>query len=310
MYRRPGIVTLLAVLHFISGPISILVGLIVAFAGISETDTTARSLVTGLGVIYAAIGAVSLACGVGLWNLKSYGRRIQLVLSYIGLLGIPIGTVISILILVYFSKAGVKVLFSEIPPTRLSPGDAAELARLQQSSGAVVAIVAVVVVLAAVAFIGIIAAIAVPSLLRARISANEAAAIGDVRSVISAQIAYSSSNGGNFDQLECLVKPAECIPGYPANGPSFLLEALPALKLGYERELILGMPVDRSDVAFANLSPTSAESFAYIVYPVTAGTTGVRSFCGDYTGRICFYMDGSRPEVVGGQCDPSCAALP
>ena len=38
-----------------------------------------------------------------------------------------------------------------------------------------------------VAIIGIIAAIAIPSLLRARVSANEAQAIGDTRSVISAE---------------------------------------------------------------------------------------------------------------------------
>ena len=37
-----------------------------------------------------------------------------------------------------------------------------------------------------VAIIGIIAAIAIPSLLRARISANESATIGDIPTVISA----------------------------------------------------------------------------------------------------------------------------
>ena len=37
-----------------------------------------------------------------------------------------------------------------------------------------------------VAIIGIIAAIAIPSLLRARVSANESATIGDIRTVISA----------------------------------------------------------------------------------------------------------------------------
>ena len=36
-----------------------------------------------------------------------------------------------------------------------------------------------------VAIIGIIAAIAIPSLLRARVSANESATIGDIRTVIS-----------------------------------------------------------------------------------------------------------------------------
>ena len=46
-----------------------------------------------------------------------------------------------------------------------------------------------------VAIIGIIAAIAIPSLLRARVSANEAQAIGDTRSVISAEQTYASANG-------------------------------------------------------------------------------------------------------------------
>ena len=52
-----------------------------------------------------------------------------------------------------------------------------------------------------VAIIGIIAAIAIPSLLRARVSANEAQAIGDTRSVISAEQTYASANGGYFGNI-------------------------------------------------------------------------------------------------------------
>ena len=44
-----------------------------------------------------------------------------------------------------------------------------------------------------VAIIGIIAAIAVPGLLRARMSGNEASAIGSLRAINSAQSTYSSS---------------------------------------------------------------------------------------------------------------------
>ena len=53
-----------------------------------------------------------------------------------------------------------------------------------------------------VAIIGIIAAIAIPSLLRARVSANESATIGDIRTVISSQAAYQSANGGWYDSDE------------------------------------------------------------------------------------------------------------
>src|SRR5512145_2188633 len=74
-----------------------------------------------------------------------------------------------------------------------------------------------------VAIIGIIAAIAIPSLIRARVSANEAAVIGDTRTVISSEAAYQSTNGGLYDVLTCLSSPsAGCIPSYPPTAPTFL----------------------------------------------------------------------------------------
>ena len=72
-----------------------------------------------------------------------------------------------------------------------------------------------------VAIIGIIAAIAIPALLRARISANEAASIGDIRTVLSAEAAYQSSNSGFYDSLSCLSVPSGCIPNYPPAAPTF-----------------------------------------------------------------------------------------
>src|SRR5256885_4712019 len=47
-----------------------------------------------------------------------------------------------------------------------------------------------------VAIIGIIAAIAVPGLLRARMSGNEASGIGSIRTLSSAEATYASSCGG------------------------------------------------------------------------------------------------------------------
>ena len=49
-----------------------------------------------------------------------------------------------------------------------------------------------------VAIIGIIAAIAVPGLLRARMSGNEASAIGSLRAINSSQAAFSSSCANGF----------------------------------------------------------------------------------------------------------------
>src|SRR5215831_13500209 len=97
-----------------------------------------------------------------------------------------------------------------------------------------------------VAIIGIIAAIAIPSLLRARVSANESATIGDIRTVISSQAAYQSANGGWYaGVLSCLSNPAGatavCIPSYPSTAPTFLDPAIApatgviAPKSGYNR---------------------------------------------------------------------------
>jgi prepilin-type N-terminal cleavage/methylation domain-containing protein len=49
-----------------------------------------------------------------------------------------------------------------------------------------------------VAVIGIIAAIAIPGLLRARLSGNEASAIGSMRAIVSAQQTYFSSCGNGY----------------------------------------------------------------------------------------------------------------
>ena len=60
-----------------------------------------------------------------------------------------------------------------------------------------------------VAIIGIIAAIAVPGLLRARMSGNEASAIGSLRAITVAQINFSANCGqGNYaDSLANLALP-------------------------------------------------------------------------------------------------------
>src|SRR2546428_11457831 len=61
-----------------------------------------------------------------------------------------------------------------------------------------------------VAIIGIIAAIAVPGLLRARMSGNEASAIGSLRAVNSAQLSYSTNcaQGCAADLAELAKPPA------------------------------------------------------------------------------------------------------
>jgi type II secretory pathway pseudopilin PulG len=149
--------------------------------------------------------------------------------------------------------------------------------------------------------IGVLAAVAIPSLLRARVSANEAAAIGDVRTVISAQAAYSSANRGRFGDLGCLSDPKACLPGY--TGPAFLDEALASLndKSGYKRAFFPGKPSKAGAKTYA--------TFAYTAVPLQPGRTGVRSFCGDSTGVVCADPKGAAISAAAGACPATCAPL-
>ena len=149
-------------------------------------------------------------------------------------------------------------------------------------------------------FIGILAAIAIPSLLRARVSANESAALGDVRSVLVAEVGYQSLNGGYYDTLECLAGPSRCVPGYP--GPVLLKGdvATTTPRNGYNRRFYSGpapMPPPSKPV-----SPSSMTAFAYVAVPIQRGKTGVRSFCVDASGDIRTQADEAEPEIVDGAC--------
>jgi len=132
-----------------------------------------------------------------------------------------------------------------------------------------------------VAIIGIIAAIAIPSLLRARISANETGMIGDARAVISAEAAYHSSNSAFYGMLTCLNTPSGCITGYPASAPTFIDPMISRLvtKSGYARSFTF----DAAGVPPAVLGGTN--TYCYQGSPGSS-QGGVRSFGGDSSGIV------------------------
>ena len=160
-----------------------------------------------------------------------------------------------------------------------------------------------------VAIIGIIAAIAIPSLLRARVSANEAGMIGDIRTVISAQAAYQSANGGWYASVPaCLATPsAGCIPGYDPNSPTFLDPQIAATtaKQGYERIFTPGpvAPVPTTS------DPGSTGSYVYGGTPSVLDQTGVRGFAGDSSGVICWDPRGGDPSAGASSLPNGCQPI-
>lgn len=146
-----------------------------------------------------------------------------------------------------------------------------------------------------VAIIGIIAAIAIPSLLRARVSANEAGAIGDSRTVVSGEAAYQSANSGFYGVITCLSTPsnAACIPNYSNSAPTFLDGAITLLgtKQGYTRNF-------GSTAATGAPTAGSISIFCYGSKPAVANKTGVRSFGADDSGVV-----GATNDPAASCCD-------
>src|SRR5438034_8288363 len=74
-----------------------------------------------------------------------------------------------------------------------------------------------------VSIILIIAAIAIPGLLKARISANQASAVESMRTIMTAESSYQSSFGGYAPTILALgsANPALCGPGVPPTAAQY-----------------------------------------------------------------------------------------
>jgi prepilin-type N-terminal cleavage/methylation domain-containing protein len=158
--------------------------------------------------------------------------------------------------------------------------------------------------LAAVSIIGIVAALAVPSLLRARMSANEVAAIGSLRAINSAEAAYSAAAapGGYATQLAVLTLPC------PSSSVGFIspdLAADPTTKSGY----IISLAAGTAAAGPADCNGTGTRVGYYLTgVPTSVGMTGHRGFATSSRGVIYFDATGAAPAEAaiapGGGASP------
>jgi general secretion pathway protein G len=201
---RPGLVTALAVLHFFSGGMMLLGGLLGAVTEARSTQAD-RTFGLVLAVVFLIFGALSIATGAGLWKMRGWGRTLQMVLACIGLLALPLGTIISVLILVYFTRPHVKILFSGKRLDQLTPEETAIMAATAGSgggaSGVVIALVAIVVI---IGFIGILAAIAIPNLLTAMQRAKQKRTMADIRTMASSVEEYKAANNRPPESIQIM----------------------------------------------------------------------------------------------------------
>jgi prepilin-type N-terminal cleavage/methylation domain-containing protein len=150
-----------------------------------------------------------------------------------------------------------------------------------------------------VAIILIIAAMAIPSLLRARISADEASAVGSIRAIHQAEISYQTSfpTSGFAPNLASLGGAAPCTPS-PASAcllDNSLATASPGTgsKSGYVFQATGQTPING-----VNSEYTAGAA------PLSYNNSGVRNFCANEDGVIRFNSgaQGSTPVTNTAAC--------
>jgi prepilin-type N-terminal cleavage/methylation domain-containing protein len=157
-----------------------------------------------------------------------------------------------------------------------------------------------------VAIIGIIAAIAVPGLLRARMSGNETSAIGGLRAINTAQINYSSACGQGSYATDLTI-----LARGPMNDTTnpFLSNDLTAIatpqKSGYDYTMGPGMGTAPGPIS-CNMDATDVTFYATAV-PASVGGTGSRGFATSQAGAIWQDTSGAAPMepfMAGGTISP------
>jgi type IV pilus assembly protein PilA len=138
-----------------------------------------------------------------------------------------------------------------------------------------------------VAIIGIIAAIAVPGLLRARMSGNESSAIGSMRAINSAQTGYSTACGQGGYATTLVILGTPCGGGVAGTGfiSPDLASGATVLKSGYTVAMAGNGTAGPNDL---NGTATNTDYLATAV-PQNLGTTGQRGFW--ISGRGTIFVD-------------------
>ena len=141
-----------------------------------------------------------------------------------------------------------------------------------------------------VAIILIIAAIAIPNLLRSRIAANQASAVGSLRTLNTAEVTYSTTyNVGYSATLGELGPPAATAPTPTAQYAGLVDEVLSGIVTPGSNNTTLTS--SKSGYTFTYTPDPNPTNGKYNVYSITAtptspGTTGTNYYYTDQSGVI------------------------
>ena len=108
---KPAGVVILAVLYGLEALVTLGLGALFVAGGGFIGLGLGGGIFAGLGIGILIVGLIQLLIAWGLWTLQSWARTIAIIFAIIGLIGFPIGTIISIIILWYLFKPEIKEAF-------------------------------------------------------------------------------------------------------------------------------------------------------------------------------------------------------
>jgi len=144
----------------------------------------------------------------------------------------------------------------------------------------------------------IVAAIAIPNLLRSRMAANEASAVGSLRTIDVAAVQYASGYENGFPSTFEVFGYGEKIVGDCNHAGLIDRRLASGQKSGYVFTYTPQFPNDASGpvvspkAAARGCTSGGASGFTVAADPLQRGTTGVRSFFTDQTGVIRYSANG------------------
>jgi type IV pilus assembly protein PilA len=151
-----------------------------------------------------------------------------------------------------------------------------------KTGGKKVAGFSLIELLIVVAIILIIAAIAIPNLIKSKMAANEASAVGSIRTINTGEVNYAASCPATGFSATL----AELNSGAACAGGKGIID--PVLSAGKKSGYVFAYAtVQGGD----NLNDT----YTTTAVPATIGTTGQRGFYSDQTGVIRYTLTGAAP---------------
>jgi len=159
-----------------------------------------------------------------------------------------------------------------------------------------------------VAIILIIAAIAIPNLLRSRIAANEASAVGSMRTLVTSQVTYATTYPAVGFAATLLAMGPVAGGGIPSSASADLIDSNLAsgIKTGYGFQSAGATDGCTAPDAAFTVTTVGVINVTFQIFgcPNSQNRTGIRNFCSDESGVV---RQGTDPSTV---CDFTVASPP